>query len=300
MDKKMLGIVGGVSAVFFAGAFLYFGNSGNTIDINALPGANNEARKEAQEIVRDIKTAHDKFELLRAPGESFADEVVGLEQMFAVEKYTDVISRGNLLKDEIAARIEIQKNKPKFAITFDAGAGIGATERLAEYLGASRVKITFFATGAWTEQNPAFFDRVLEPKAELKNELGNHTYSHPHFVSDNLSDEAIWEEIAKTEKIFAGHGKAAKPLFRYPYGQRSAHTDELLAGFGYRAIGWSVDSLGWQNKLTEDEIVERVVSRAKSGGILLMHVGSDTDVGAIPKIIERLTNAYQFVFVSEL
>ncbi len=300
MDKKMLGIVGGVSAVLFAGAFLYFGNSGNTININALPGANNEARKEAQEIVRDIKAVRDEFELLRAPGESFADEVVELEQMLAVEKYADIISRGNLLKDEIAAHIEIQKNKPKFAITFDAGAGAGATERLAEYLGASRVKITFFATGKWTEQNPALFDTILEPTAELKNELGNHTYSHPHFVSDNLSDETIREEIIKTEGIFADRGKTAKPLFRYPYGQRNPHTDELLAGLGYRPIGWSVDSLGWQNKLTADEIVERVVSRAKSGGILLMHVGSDMDVDAIPKIVERLKNTHQFVFISEL
>ena len=192
-----------------------------------------------------------------------------------------------------------EREKPVLAITFDAGAGAAPAKDLIAYLHESRVKITFFSTGKWAEQNPERFRELLVIDEETTNILGNHTYSHPYLLADGFSDEGIREEIMKTETIFKGLGFSAKPYFRYPYGDRDVRTDDIVADLGYVPVGWAFDSLGWKGT-PAGEIVERVASKAKPGDIILMHVGSLEDVAAFPQIVERLKDTYRFVFVSEL
>ncbi|OHA45910.1 MAG: hypothetical protein A2828_01405 [Candidatus Terrybacteria bacterium RIFCSPHIGHO2_01_FULL_43_35] len=117
---------------------------------------------------------------------------------------------------------------------------------------------------------------------------------------DNLADEQITSELVKTESIFRAKGYEAKPLFRYPYGERNRHTDEIVKSLGYKPTPWTLDSLGWQGTHSSYEIVSRVVDKIGPNGIVLMHVGSKEDVAALPQIIDKLKDLYRFVFVSEL
>lgn len=62
----------------------------------------------------------------------------------------------------------------------------------------------------------------------------------------------------------------------------------------------NADSLDWQG-LSAGEITERVVSRTKSGSILLFHNGAAHTPEALPNIITMLKNkGFRFVKLSEL
>ena len=60
------------------------------------------------------------------------------------------------------------------------------------------------------------------------------------------------------------------------------------------------DSLDWQG-LSAEEITQRVVSRTKSGSILLFHNGAAHTVEALPNVITILKHkGFRFVKLSEL
>jgi len=71
---------------------------------------------------------------------------------------------------------------------------------------------------------------------------------------------------------------------------------------GYTVIQWDTDSLDWKNPGV-DTIINRVVSRAHPGDIILMHASDSCKQTheALPVIIDRLrAKGYEFVTVSEL
>ncbi|KKR78544.1 MAG: Polysaccharide deacetylase [Parcubacteria group bacterium GW2011_GWA2_40_8] len=311
-----------VSIIFFGFvavlAIFFYLNNGKTVTLKETTSPVNfidqifensdQEKITAADALNDLSLVVEEFDALRVPGESFENEYSNIKQIFASGDYSKTIAESRAIEKIIRTSIEEENQKPKISITFDAGAGLGATQKLIDYLADSRLKITFFSTGKWTEQNTELFKKILVPKEGLINELGNHTYSHPHLVSGGLTDEQIKEEITKTENIFNSLGYPAKPLrqaqgkllFRYPYGERNAHTDALLKDLGYVSVYWTVDSLGWQNKQTSEQIAERIISKIGPKGITLMHVGSNEDVASVPSVVERLKSQYRFVFVSEL
>src|SRR5205814_10093968 len=96
---------------------------------------------------------------------------------------------------------------------------------------------TFFLTGRFCEQFPGEVRAI----AEAGMELGNHSYSHPHFT--RLSDAEIRSQLERAEAaIVKACGRGAKPLFRFPYGDCDRRARSVVADAGYQAIYWSVDS----------------------------------------------------------
>lgn len=75
--------------------------------------------------------------------------------------------------------------------------------------------------------------------------LGNHSVDHPHFPA--LGDAQIRAQVrGAEEQIIAVTGADARPFFRFPYGDRTAHTIAAVNQLGYTAVRWTVNSLGWQ------------------------------------------------------
>jgi hypothetical protein len=135
--------------------------------------------------------------------------------------------------------------------------------------------------------------------------IGNHTQTHPHLPT--LSDAAATSQLTTARSnIMKAGGTDPQPLFRFPYGDRNAHTISLVNKAGYIAVRWTVDTLGWQGTsggASTGSVVSRVVNAAKPGEIVLMHVGSNPDdkttldANALPTVISRL-KALGFGFVS--
>ncbi|OHA49686.1 MAG: hypothetical protein A3A80_04530 [Candidatus Terrybacteria bacterium RIFCSPLOWO2_01_FULL_44_24] len=280
---------------------IYIFHGAKTFDVNKiilLP--NISERQETKDLLEAFRSLMEQADALRMPNTVFDADYSEAKNLFDQGKYAEAKHKIEDSSKYINTVIAQENVKPKIAITFDAGAGAEPIQDLINYLHDSRVKITFFSTGKWAETNSALLKEILDPRENTKNQLGNHTYDHPHFILDNLADEQITSELVKTESIFRAKGYEAKPLFRYPYGERNRHTDEIVKSLGYKPTPWTLDSLGWQGTHSSYEIVSRVVDKIGPNGIVLMHVGSKEDVAALPQIIDKLKDLYRFVFVSEL
>jgi peptidoglycan/xylan/chitin deacetylase (PgdA/CDA1 family) len=89
-------------------------------------------------------------------------------------------------------------------------------------------------------------------------------------------------------------------LFRAPYGAYNNMLLGITDNMGLKTIQWDVDTLDWKG-YSGIEICERVMSKVKSGSIILNHNNSDHVLDALPLMLERLLNAgYEVVSVGEL
>jgi peptidoglycan/xylan/chitin deacetylase (PgdA/CDA1 family) len=178
-------------------------------------------------------------------------------------------------------------DKPWVALTLDAGADAAPVPAMLKTLREHNVKITFFLTGKWINDNP---DLAREIVAD-GHEIANNTFTHPDMR--NLSDAAIRKELADTEVLLAETtGASSRPLFRPPYGAYDKRVLQLVVGAGYLPVYWTLDSLDSVGEpKTPDFLFERVTAKLPPeklrGAIILAHCGSQPTADALPRILDR-------------
>lgn len=194
-------------------------------------------------------------------------------------------------------------------LSFDDGPDMSQTEYILEVLRKHDIAGAFFLIGEKAKSHPELVAKIL---AAGRHTVGNHSWDHPNFHDISPAQQA--EEVLKYED--APSTGPIKLLFRYPYGNSSCVTNDLLHKRGYRIVGWHVDSCDWafdkdgsvdarealscgvlaQNR---NNYVEHVVStvRAHKGGIVLMHEIHANTIRKLDEIIGRLKEE-GFVFGS--
>jgi peptidoglycan/xylan/chitin deacetylase (PgdA/CDA1 family) len=189
------------------------------------------------------------------------------------------------------------------SLSFDAGADRGYAEQILDILRDEKVPSTFGMTGLWAQKNSDLIQRMVDEGHELI----NHTWDHSSFTGYSagrpMSVAERRLELDRTEELLVGlTGKTTRPLFRPPYGDLDNGVLKDVADDGYDyTIMWTVDSFGW-NHLPAAGIVERCLSRAEPGAIILFHVGFESeDALALRTIITTLRErGYQLVTVTDL
>ena len=189
------------------------------------------------------------------------------------------------------------------ALTFDGGSGAQGAPSVLSTLAATGVPATFFLTGRFAQTNPQTAQAIA-----ARGVVGNHTMTHPHLTQ--LSTSAVRAEVTGGEAaVAAATGRAAQPWFRFPFGEFDARTLEIVNTLGYAAIGWTVDTLGWEGRAgagTVDDIVSRVIAKLQPGAIVLMHLGaapdgSTLDADALAKLIPAIHDAgYSYVTLNAM
>lgn len=186
---------------------------------------------------------------------------------------------------------------PRVALTFDAGSDASAVSLILATLKAHHVRATFFLTGKFCEH----FPKESRAIADAGMELGNHSYSHPHFTK--LSDAAIRNQLTRGEAAITKIcGRGTRPLFRFPYGDSDRRTCRTVASAGYQPIRWALDSLdAFGERKSADFVAARINNRVKPGYITLMHVSAIGTAQALPRIFAHLdAMGAQVVPVSDL
>jgi peptidoglycan/xylan/chitin deacetylase (PgdA/CDA1 family) len=189
------------------------------------------------------------------------------------------------------------------ALTIDAGANADGVPSIMGTLQSTGVAATFFLTGQWVERFPEQTRRI-----GTYYPIGNHTYSHPSLPA--LTDAQVRDQITLAhERIRSATAQDARPLFRFPFGDRDARTIGLANSLSYGSIRWTVDTLGWQGTSggqTVERIVNRVLATLQPGQIVLMHLGSHPtdhstlDADALPVLISELRQrGYTFTTVRQ-
>ena len=163
-------------------------------------------------------------------------------------------------------------NPGKVLLTFDDG-GTKAGAVLA-VLDRYNIKARWFPTGQWAGANGAFIQRLIADGQML----GNHSYSHPQ----------MYASLGRTELARqVDQGYHPTKVFRFPYGASDATSRSIVTSRGYSICGWSIDTYDWRGN-SVDTITQIVTSQARPGAVVLMHLSFQTDVDALPRIIDNL------------
>jgi peptidoglycan/xylan/chitin deacetylase (PgdA/CDA1 family) len=191
--------------------------------------------------------------------------------------------------------------KPWVALTLDAGADSAPVPAMLKTLREHNVKITFFLTGKWIQDNPELTRQIVAEG----HEIANHTFAHPDLR--NLSDAAIHKELDDTETLLEQTaGASSRPFFRPPYGAYNERVLRLVVSEGYLPIYWTFDSLDSVGEpKTPEFLFERITSHLSpdelSGAIILAHCGSQPTADALPKILDRFAEmGFEVKKLSEL
>ena len=85
-----------------------------------------------------------------------------------------------------------------------------------------------------------------------------------------LSAEEIEEELKSSVAAIENVTGQKVKLFRPPFGDYDDKVITAAENLGLYTIQWNVDSLDWKN-LSAEQIAARVIKKAGSGSIILMH-----------------------------
>ncbi len=188
----------------------------------------------------------------------------------------------------------VERDDNRVALSFDCAWGVEHTDSLLSTLEAENVRVTFFTVQFWAEKYPEYLKKI----ADAGHEIGTHSATHSYM--SRLSETEIKKELetscAAIEKVT---GKDVE-LFRPPYGDYDDLLIDTSNAMGLYPIQWDVDSLDWKD-LSASDIAARIVSRVKSGSIVLMHNNGLHTAEALPIVIDTLkANGFEFVPVGEL
>ena len=192
-------------------------------------------------------------------------------------------------------------DQKRIALTFDDGPDPRFTEDVLNVLNQYNVSGTFFLMGSRAIAYPEIVKRI-NTEGHV---IGNHTYFHPNLVKE-ADIPTLEREVTRTENTLNDIIDYRTSLFRPPYGFLYNELVEKLAEMQYLIIGWSVDSLDWEEDPPE-VIASNVLDNVHPGAIILMHDGADWDgdrtntIAALRQIIPALQKqGYEFVTVPEL
>jgi peptidoglycan/xylan/chitin deacetylase (PgdA/CDA1 family) len=182
------------------------------------------------------------------------------------------------------------------ALTFDDGPSV-YTPGILDILRKQDVPATFFVIGEHVAQYPRYV-RAERAQGDL---VGDHTYTHPDL--EQLSPDQIRAQLSQTEQAIRSASGYSPRWFRPPYGDVDSEIVAIAASLGLRTVLWSVDPQDWALPGSQ-AIVDRVLTAAKPGSVILMHDGggdrSET-VAALPAIIDVLrSRGYTFNTLDQL
>ena len=192
----------------------------------------------------------------------------------------------------------------RIAFTFDDGPDPEWTPRIAATLERLGVPATFFVVGDRVVRHPGMVQDLYEQGFTI----GNHTFSHA-----NVVEASQWRrdlQLSMTDSAVAGAAGVRPLLFRPPYsatplavGATEEHAFASIAADGYLIALSNIDAEDWRQPGTND-IVNKVLSEAGDGGVVLMHdAGGDRSqtVAALERLVPELrARGYRLVDLPDL
>jgi Predicted xylanase/chitin deacetylase len=192
------------------------------------------------------------------------------------------------------------RNEKKIALTFDACPSSthgGFDSSIVQTLIDSGVPATFFLSGKWIMKHR----REAKMLASVPNfELGNHSYSHPHCM--NISDDSVQHELQRTELLLKNISKTSSRLFRPPYAETDGRIKRIAQNLGLVTVMYDLASGDPDSTISRERLIRYVVSHARNGSIIVMHVNGRGwhTAEALPEIIQSLRHkGFVFIKVSD-
>ena len=174
----------------------------------------------------------------------------------------------------------VEREDQVVSISFDASWGADKTIAILDILDRYDVKTTFFLVGGWVDKYPEMLQEIVA----RGHEIGNHSDTHAHM--NQLSENGIREELRMMSDKVENLTGVRPVLFRPPYGEYNDRVITVARSEGYEAVQWSIDSLDWKDRGTQD-IIKQCTYRVENGDIVLFHNDSKDIVNALPTVISH-------------
>jgi peptidoglycan/xylan/chitin deacetylase (PgdA/CDA1 family) len=172
------------------------------------------------------------------------------------------------------------------ALTFDDGPDWEITPKILDVLAQNNVQATFFVVGAQAVKFPELTQEILAQG----HQIGLHSQNHRHawFSSPRVTWRE-WEEAnAVLEKITGRPVEWVRP----PWGTFNLATWWWIKKHRKRIVLWNIEGHDWQAKQSAAEITKRIISKARNGGIVVLH-DSGGEAGAPLHTLQALENICQ-------
>jgi peptidoglycan/xylan/chitin deacetylase (PgdA/CDA1 family) len=213
-----------------------------------------------------------------------------------------IAERGPVIPDVTRGPVD----RREIVVSFDAGSSDRGALEILDALKARGIRTTVFLTGDFIRRYPEVARRVVADG----HEVGNHTDTHSHlttFAEDGrqatrpgVDRSFLVGELERTARLFeqaTGHTMA--PVWRAPYGEQNNQIRRWAAEAGYWHVGWTggragLDGLDWisdpgaRSYRSSRAVVDRLITHAENGGIILLHLGSDRSDPVAPRIPDLL------------
>ena len=120
--------------------------------------------------------------------------------------------------------------------------------------------------------------------------VGNHSATHPDFTT--ISRTKMAEELYLFEKYLNENFSVKSKYFRFPSGNHSENTLELVTSQGYKSIFWSIAYKDWEtaNQPNPETAFQTITSSYHPGAVILLHAVSKTNTDILARLID---NAHQ-------
>ncbi len=201
------------------------------------------------------------------------------------------------LQNVKALALDTKAEEKVMYLTFDNGYEYkNLTASILDTLLAKDVKAAFFVTLSYVKQNKALVKRMID-EGHI---VGNHSATHPSFPS--LTRTQMAEEIAMLDKYLRDNFGYTSPYFRFPSGEHSECSLELVSSIGFRSVFWSVAYADWSTSEQKgaDYAYDTVTSRFHPGAVILLHAVSDDNTRALGRIIDKaISDGYSFRTLDE-
>ncbi|HEX5595895.1 MAG TPA: polysaccharide deacetylase family protein [Micromonosporaceae bacterium] len=162
------------------------------------------------------------------------------------------------------------------ALTFDDGPHPVWTPQILDALRAAKVSATFCVVGSQAERHPELIARIVREG----HTLCNHTWRH-EFDLGTRPEAEIRANLERTNRaIRRGAPDAPIKYFRHPGGKWTPAAVDVAHDLGMRALHWDVDPQDWAQP-GAGVITKRVLDRARSGSIVLLHDGGGDRSGTL-------------------
>ena len=185
------------------------------------------------------------------------------------------------------------------ALSFDDGPDPRWTPRVLSLLGRFHDTATFFVTGENAAAHPALIRREIAQG----DQVGDHTYSHPHL--ERLPALVVQTQIERAARAIERAGAPPPTLFRPPFGQLDATVSRTARRDGLELVLWSVCV---ERRVDHGPIpaeVASILSLIRPGSIILAHDGGEPDrsrtLAALPLLLRGLrAHGYKAVTIGRL
>lgn len=182
-------------------------------------------------------------------------------------------------------------------LTFDCGYEYNNnTPKILDVLKTKNVKAAFFCTKPFVTG----YGNVVQRMINEGHVVGNHSTTHPVFTKITRTQMA--EELWGVSSILKSKYNYDCKYFRFPTGENSESSLELVTSQGYKSIFWSIAHVDWDTakQPTEEKALKTVTERLHPGAVILLHTVSNTNVAILDDFIdEAQKQGYTFVTLDD-